>query len=129
MLQKKAILNAGQVYKYPRMLSAKWLAIIFAMQNDFNLALKLLNAALKVDKGGGYTMEVVRLPLKLCRHLCLNKLEKKSSFSCKKEVKRFKSVEPKAEETLKRIGIENYYKDINSWDFYEIGTLLPYYFS
>ena len=126
---KEAILNAGQVYKYPRMLSAKWLAIIFAMQNDFNPAMELLNAALKTDKGNDYTMEVVRLPLKICRHLCLHKLGKKSSFSCEEEVKQLKSIEPDAEETLKKTGIEKYYNNINEMDFYEVGTLLPYYFS
>jgi hypothetical protein len=54
---------------------------------------------------------------------------KRSSFSCEKEVEKLNNQESEISEVLKELGVEQYYHETNNWSVYEIGTMLPFYFS
>lgn len=148
------LLQNKRLSQYPEMLSAKWMAILYGMEAERNeknaqaivykghdaLALdvmernlcqskRLLDAALDGGNDGGYTIQVLRLPLKLCKHLILKKLCQPSQFDCQKEVACLDKIQPGAEHLLKKLGIEKYYGNEDTWNFYDIGTLLPFYYS
>lgn len=146
--------QSNRLSQYPEMLSAKWLAILYAVEGDRRelrakshvyeghdgldlhvmeetrrKSLALLNEVLSEGDDSGYTLQVLRLPLKLCRHLILTKLGESSLFVCEQEVAHLELMQPGAEELLKKLGIEKYYGNPTDWDFYDIGTLLPFYYS
>jgi hypothetical protein len=111
------------------MLSAKWLAILYATSGNYQQSLTLFDAVLGSGDDSGYTLQVLCLPLKLCKHLALWKLGKPSEFVCEQEVARLEHIQPGTEQLLKKLGIEKYYQNQIEWDFYDIGTLLPFYYS
>ena len=126
----KMFLNDSKLSnKYPQILSAKWLAIIYMMKDDFDPALELLDAALKNNNEAGFTIEVVKLPIKMCRHLCQIKLGQQSDFNLQKEIDRLDVVHEGAKDILKQIGIDKFLCDHSKWDVYNIGTMLPFYLS
>ena len=51
----------GGIVNYPQVLSAKWLAIIYAMDGDFASALSLLDKAILPDDTGGSTVQLIQL--------------------------------------------------------------------
>jgi len=126
---RDCLISYGNLGRYPQMLSAKWLGILCAMNEDYPSALSMFNEALKNENGGGFTIELLRLPIKLCRHICLKTMGKRSNFSCGNEVQRLEKIQKGAEDTLNQLGIEKYYDEINPGVLYEIGTILPFYYS
>ena len=126
---KDFLISYGNLDRYPQMLSAKWLGILCAMNKDYPSALSMFNKALKNENGGGFTIELLRLPIKLCRHICLKTMGKRSNFSCENEVQQLEKTQKGAEDTLNQLGIEKYYDEVNPGTLYEIGTILPFYYS
>jgi len=123
------LLKNERLPQYPEMLSAKWLAILYATSGNYRKSIALLNAVLNNGDDSGYTLQVLRLPLKLCRHLILWKLGEPSQFICEQEVARLEQMQPGTEQLLKKLGTEKFYQNQIDWDFYDIGTLLPFYYS
>lgn len=125
---RKALLSKCNVHQYPHLLSAKWLSIMYEIQGRNDEAIDILNKAL--DKGGGgVTLDVVRLPLAVLRHFILKKVGRRSNFNCKKEVQKFGSQHQEIDNVLIKLGIEKYYASEENWNAYEIGILLPFYYS
>jgi hypothetical protein len=123
------LLKSQRLSQYPEMLSAKWLGILYAMSGNYQQSLTLFDAVLSGGDDSGYTLQVLRLPLKLCKHLVLWKLGKPSEFICEQEVARLEQMQPGTEQLLKNLGIEKFYQNPINWDCYDIGTLLPFYYS
>jgi hypothetical protein len=123
------LLEIGGIENYPQVLSAKWLAILFAMNGDFDSALNLLEKAILPENNGGFTVQLIQLPLKLCRHLCMKAVNKRSNFSIKDEIKRLEALQKGSEEILIRLGVEKYYGEIGLSSIYDIGAILPFYYS
>jgi hypothetical protein len=126
--EKEFLLKQNDLYEYPKLLSAKWLAIIFLLNDDYNNAAEILERAL-TKKSTEDTIDVIRISLKLLQHYSLIKLDRASNFSCQKEVKALGLQQKEFEEVLIKRGIEKYYQNEKNWSVYEIGILLPFYFS
>jgi hypothetical protein len=123
------LLSNKKIHKYPQSISAKWLGILFAMDEKYTSALMLFNEALKPEETRGFTVELIQLPLKICRHLCLKATGKRSSFDCENEVSRLDNIQKGTKEILRQLGIKKYYGEIDPGSLYDIGTLLPFYYS
>ncbi len=126
--EKKFLLSQSDIHEYPRLLSAKWLAIIFILNNDFESAIELLNNALE-QNSSDITINAIRISLKLLQHFTSLKLGRNSNFSCENEIKELSSQQKEFGDVLIKRGVEKYYQNEPEWSVYEIGTLLPFYFS
>jgi hypothetical protein len=54
---------------------------------------------------------------------------RRSNFDCEKEVLRLDKRQKGAKETLRQLGIEQYYGEIDPGSLYDVGTILPFYYS
>jgi hypothetical protein len=123
------LLDMKNIHRYPQSISAKWLGILNAMEGKYTPALMLFKEALKTDDGCGFTVDLIQLPLKLCRHICMKAAGRRSNFDCEKEVLRLDKRQKGAKETLRQLGIEQYYGEIDPGSLYDVGTILPFYYS
>ena len=65
--------------------------------------------ALKKDDGG-FTLAVLRLPLKMVRHKCLKELGKRSGFDLKAELDSLEKRRPGIETQLIALGVMDVFK-------------------
>jgi len=128
LTEKEYLLKQCDVTAYPMILSAKWLAVLFLMADDYDNAIEILDAALADDHAESFK-DVINLPLQLLQHYTLIKQGKKSDFDCQKEVASYGHLQKEIKEGLVKLGIEKYYQHESDWSVYAIGSLLPFYFS
>lgn len=126
---KEYLLKNHNIHQYPYILSAKWISILFIIIGDFKNAIDILDSALAKKERDEMTIDVIRIPLKLLHHSCLKKIGRNSNYSCQNEVRAIREQEEDIAKVLENLGIEKYYQDESDWSAYEIGRLLPFYFS
>ena len=120
LLDKKAV--------YPRFLSMKWLGVIHAMKGDHESALALFEHALSGEQGD-FTLEAIKIPIKLLAHCCKKQLGRRSKLDLKKELYSLEKQVPGTTHNLKYLGIQS---DL-SWDenrnWYTMANMMPFYYS
>ncbi|MCD6272760.1 MAG: DUF3800 domain-containing protein [Deltaproteobacteria bacterium] len=129
---KKEFLTDKRISSYPYFLSVKWLAILLLQNGKDQDGLDILNAAISKDDSiiiNTATITAIRIPLAILRHYAAKKLGKRSAFSCESEVNRLGKQQPTIKTALIKLGIKKYYNNENNWSLYDIGTLLPFYYS
>ena len=126
---KNLLLEGKNYNQYPRFVIAKWLGIIYAMNADYHTAIELFNKGLEASGNQGFTSEAILLPIKMCLHLAMCKVGKKSNFNISNELIGLEKMEIGIRENLGKLGIHKYYNSIDNWNFWEIGVLLPFYYS
>lgn len=125
----------GQIMKnldltaYPNTLSAKWLAVMLMNAGEYEAAGKLLNNALGKADAGDFTIDFVRLPLKILRHQALIKLGRSSSFSLADELARLEKSRPGLNALLAGSGWQDCHQYRDDWDSYKIAQLPPFYYA
>lgn len=117
----------GPFAQYPRCLSAKWLAILYALHGLPEDALTLVNGALEGERE--FTVELVRLPLRMLRHHLLRVTNRRSTFQLEDEVRNLDARCPGARAFLEQSGIGRFNLDPCQWSVYDIGSFLPFYYS
>tara|TARA_B100000614_G_C14541725_1_gene490539 strand:- start:792 stop:2255 length:1464 start_codon:yes stop_codon:yes gene_type:complete len=120
LLDKKA--------EYPRFLSMKWLGVIHAMKGDHESALALFEHALSGGKGD-FTIEAIKIPIKLLAHCCKKQLGRRSKLNLKDELFYLEEQVLGITQNLKHLGIQS---DLN-WDenrnWYKMAEMMPFYYS
>lgn len=118
-----------QICYYPRSLSAKWLALLFMYENDYQSALDLLNTVLDPGESHDFTIKFILLPHELLRTLCLHRLGRESSFSLTEEIVTLTEMEPGAETVCRQLDLDRFVNYSSDWDPYEVAALPPYYYA
>jgi len=126
LTEKDYLLNQCDVTAYPRILSAKWVAVMFLMIEDYQNAIQVLDATLANEHT---ERDIINLPLQLLQHYTRLKLTKKSNFNCQQEVALYAALKHELKEGLIQLGIENYYQNEAAWSVYKIAVILPFYLS
>jgi hypothetical protein len=151
---KTELLNNPRINRYPEMLSAKWLAVLFMKSNDdgitmdsegkwisenpksymvgtdYGCAMQLLDAGEKVlPRGDDFTIGFIRLPIKMLAHKCRLALGHPSSFNLEREVRNLEERRSGATDLLNRMGLEKLDKDPANWDPYAVAALPPFYYA
>lgn len=127
--EKEFLLKQDDLHQYPKLLSAKWLAIVYILQNDYQSANELLTKSLAIETNDD-TIDVIKISSKILKHYVDLTLNQKTNFSCEEEIKRLANKQKEFKEVLFKRGAEKYYtNNIDDWNVYEIGGLLPFYFS
>lgn len=129
-LLKEELLSNPRITKYPEMLSAKWLAVLFMKMDDFGEALELLQAPATISPtGSGFTIDFIRLPIKMLAHQCRLALEKQSSFKMMKEIDGLERQRENIKKLLDNLGLNKLGSVPAKWDPYEVAALPPFYYA
>ncbi len=113
---------------YPRFQSLKWLGVIFALKGDLRTAIELFTAGIG-GREQGFTIEVIKLPLKILLHWARLTIGEKSDLDLPQQLEKLEKTEPGIRETLTRLNIDKFHSWDNSWDPYRIAALMPFYFA
>jgi hypothetical protein len=125
---KERLLSLQSPDLYPRFQSLKWLGVILAMKGDPKSALELCSAAIGA-KEQSFTIEAIKLPIKILLHRCRLITGAESGFDLSIEIERLELKEPGIGTNLARLGINRNAFGDESWDPYRIAGLMPFYFS
>jgi len=129
---KDYMLQNEHLSKYPICQSAKWLSIIYAQQNDLQSALDIL---LKVNTGPtkdtiqGFTIDVIKLPIKILIHLYQIKLGIQSSFNLDNELDLLEKQEQGIKNNLISLGILKFQELSDDFDYFDVAHVLPFYYA
>jgi len=107
----------------------KWLGVIYALKGDFETALILFERSAICKKTDGFTIEVIKLPIKIMIHFCRKKLGKRSRFDLQGEMDRLETKVPGISKNLERLGIKKHIKYDDTVDWYAISRLMPFNYS
>jgi len=121
----KKLLKNNKLSKYPICLSVKWLSVIFAQKGDIDTALKILQ---KIDTTPtqDFTIDVIKLPIKILIHFYKKKLNISSSFNLDNELNLLEKHEKGIKENLLLLGID---KINENTDYFDAAQILPFYYS
>ncbi len=115
--------------KYPDILIFKWTGVLAGLNNNYDTALNLFNMALS-EKESEFAVDVIKLSVKILINLCHSKLGKRKAFDIQKELNELEEKCSGISDNLKRLGVEKYIDtNYSSWDFFEISSMLPFYYS
>ena len=103
-----------------------WSMRLYETASELNAAILKGDDSITIDTA---TIAAIRIPFKILRYYAAKKLGKRSVFFCESEVNRLGEQQPTIKTVLIRLGIEKYYNNENNWLVYDIGTLLPFYYS
>ena len=125
---KTQLLDENPQLRYPVFLTMKWLGVVHALKNDLENALVLFERAAR-DEDQGFTIDVIKLPIKIMVHLCRKKLGKRSRFDLNEQLDRLEKKVPGISENLNRLGIKGDILNDENPDFYRLARLMPFYYS
>ena len=126
----KRLLKVKNLNSYPDCLIGKWVAVLLMQGENYEDALKLLEQVLGQKDAGDFTIDFLRLPMKMLRHLCLCKLDRGSDFSLSGEMEYLENLQPGTLEILEKLGIDRFETDnSDSWRPYDIALLPPFYYA
>jgi len=114
--------------QYPVFLSVKWLGVIYALKGNWERAWDLFTSV-DTSRTENFTLDVLRLPIRILAHLSARKLGKKSDLDLEKDLRELEKRMPGIRSTLKKLGLENYRNYNDAWDVYEIARIMPFYYS
>jgi len=123
------LLQCDRLNRYPEFLSIKWLAVLLMQANDYSAALELLELILNDDRSQGFTLDFIRLPVKLLKHKCLIASGGQSDFLLDGEIKKLEKLQSGSTEILEKLGIERFRNNPKQWNPYEVGLLMPFYYA
>lgn len=125
---REKILSSPSPDLYPRFQSLKWLGVIFAMKGEIQKTIDLFLTGIGGSEQN-FTIEAIKLPLKILLHWAHKKTGGKSDFDLSSELDKLERMEPGIRENMIRLGIDEYFSYDDSWEPYQIAALMPYYFS
>ncbi|QTA80254.1 Uncharacterized protein dnl_25500 [Desulfonema limicola] len=124
----KMLLSYKSKNQYPVFLAVKWMGVICALKGNLELALELFQS-IDTKPSKDFTIDVIKLPIKILAHAAACKLGKKSVLNLDKDLNRFEKQVKGIKHNLAKLGIKNYAEYDDSWDFYKIARLMPFYYS
>ncbi len=119
----------ARLCSYPRSLTAKWLAVMYMQQGDYQSASTLLSAAMPKEKGKNFTLDFINLPIQMLYHFCLGKLGEKSNLNLQKEMDDLEKRQEGTRKILEQLGIARFDEPSDTWHPYELANLMPFYFA
>ena len=125
---KNQLLQEETSVNYPIFLTMKWLGVIYAIKGDLNTALVLFERA-AMGENQGFTIDVIKLPIKILIHACRKEMGKRSRFNLVDEMKMLEKKVPGISKNLNRLGIQKYMSLNDTFDWYESAGLMPFYYS
>jgi len=112
--------------EYPICLSVKWLSIIYAQKGDIKTALELLKNIDTTTTKDSFTIDVIKLPIKILIHLFKKKQNMRSSIDLDCELNLLEEREKGIKDNLISLGIRKINEDS---DFFDVAQVLPFYYS
>jgi len=122
------LLHNGYLTEYPICQSAKWLSIIYAQQDDIKTALDILWEVDTVPFKN-FTIDVIKLPIKILVHLYKIKLNMESIFSIDDELNLLEKRELGIKNNLISLGIQKFQDLHDDFDFFDVAFSLPFYYA
>jgi len=126
---KSQLLDEKTKIEYPTFLIMKWLGVIYALKGDIETALLLFERAVGGKEPDEFTIEVIKIPIKIMIHFCKKKLGKRSRFDLRENLDGLETRVQGISKNLERLGIKKHmeYEDIVDW--YAIARVMPFYYS
>ncbi len=92
----------------------KWLGVIYALKGDFETALSLFERSAGDKETDGFTIDVIKLPIKILVHFCRKRLGKRSRFDLQGELDRLETKVQGISKNLEMIRPPNHFKQIRA---------------
>jgi hypothetical protein len=116
--------------RYPWVLCAKWAAILLAMAGREEDALAMLReAGPDGTPEDQFTIQLLRLPLKMVQHICRRRLTLRSGFHFGKELERLEQIVEGIGSKIEHLADGRFDGPVSEWDLYGAGILLPFNYS